>query len=55
MSVIIDKDCIVRPDGKLLCWDKDDCKLYLLTKETLTPDKVTDDELARLVRKTWKP
>jgi hypothetical protein len=55
MGVIVEKDCLKRQDGKLLCWDKEDCKVYLLTKEVITPDKVTDEELAQLMRKNLKP
>jgi len=52
MGVIVEKDCVVRPDGKMLCWDKESGKIYLLTKEAVSPDTVTDEELAKLVRKS---
>jgi hypothetical protein len=55
MGVIVEKDCIRRPDGRLICWDKGDGKLYLLTKELLDPDNVADEDLAKLLRMNARP
>lgn len=54
MDVIIEKDCLQRPDGSFVCYDKVSGKIYRFTKEELDPDTVSDAELAGLFRLNLK-
>jgi hypothetical protein len=59
VSVIVDKDCVTLPDGKLLCYDPDDGYCYILTKKKAEARELTRDRMMKLVahisnqRKAW--
>jgi len=55
MGVIITEDCITRPDGTLICWDRDAQQCYALKKTELTTDELSKDEWLELVKRVGKP
>jgi len=52
MSANIEKDCIRRPDGSLLCWDKNAGKLYEIAKREVAFDAVSKEDLVALMTQT---
>jgi len=51
MGVIVSEDCIARPDGTLICWDRDAQRCYALKKTELAPDELTKDDLLELMKR----
>jgi len=51
MGVIVEKDCVLREDGTLICYDKEDGCYYKLKKTVVRPTELTDDELLALMKK----
>lgn len=45
------KDCIVRPDGGLIYWDKESGKLYSLSKREITFNDLSKEDLVALMSK----
>ena len=50
MAVIKDEDCIVREDGTLICWDREEECLLLLNKQKITAADVSKEELLELAK-----
>jgi len=55
MAIIKDEDCIVREDGTLICWDRDEECLLLLDKKIITTADVSKEELLELTKLMGKP
>jgi hypothetical protein len=55
MSIVRDEDCIVRQDGTLVCWDREEGCFLLLNKQKITTADLSKDELAELVALMGKP
>jgi len=51
MSIIGEKDCIQKPDGTLICYDRDDKCYYRLTKAKVKPSELEDDDILKLTDK----
>jgi len=51
MGVIVEKYCILRSDGTLICYDKEDKCYYELKKKVVRPTELSDDELLALMDK----
>ena len=55
MAIIRDEDCIVRADGTLVCWDRDEECLLLLDKKKITAADVSKEELLELTKLMGRP
>lgn len=49
MSVSVERDCITLRDGVILCYDREDKKLYELVKREVSADTVANYDLMRLL------
>jgi len=50
MGVILDKDCITRPNGSKLCFDIKQQKFILFTKKEVNRDDVSKAEMVELIK-----
>ena len=48
MSIIGEKDCIQKPDGTLICYDREDRCYYRLTKSVVKPSELEDEDILSL-------
>jgi hypothetical protein len=51
MGVIIEKDCVQKPDGTLICYDAEDKCYYKLKKTVVTPSELDDEDILALMDK----
>jgi hypothetical protein len=51
MGVIIEKDCVQKPDGTLICYDAEDKCYYRLKKTVVTPSELDDADILALMDK----
>ncbi len=54
MGVIVEKDCIQKPDGTLICYDAEDKCYYRLQKTVLKPSELDDEDILGLMDKAVK-
>jgi len=55
MAVKVERDCITKADGSMICWDREKGKLYVLNKREVSFGDVPDEELARLIKRLTSP
>jgi len=51
MGAIDEKDCVVKPDGTLICYDTEDKCYYLLKKTVVKPSDLSDEDILALTDK----
>jgi len=51
MGVIVEKDCVLKPDGTLICYDTEDKCYYLLKKTVVKPSELSDEDILALTDK----
>jgi len=50
MSVIIERDCIKKSDGSLVCWDKSTGKVYVVSKRGISLEDMPKEDLLALMK-----
>ena len=48
------KNCVVRKDGQIVCWDGDGFVLLEMNKTPISQEELTDSEIVEIMRKSLK-